>query len=112
MASRTIPILKKDGSCRPVGIGDVLRRVCLKPIERHHHEKVINACKYQYGNGQALGSESIIHALNQARTNDARTCILVVDATNAFNVVNRATALDSIYQRTPELYLTSYNTYG
>lgn len=38
MALRTIQIAKKDGSGRPVGIGVVIRRICLKAINRKHHE--------------------------------------------------------------------------
>ena len=65
LATRTIPIEKKDGSGRPIGVGDIIRRVCLKAIERKYRDKTIQACPLQYGNGMPFGSEIIIHAMNE-----------------------------------------------
>ena len=38
--------------------------------------------------------------------------ILTIDASNAFNSIDRSKALDYMYTKVPELYLTSLNTYG
>lgn len=36
MATRCMPIKKKDNTTRPVGVGDVLRRTILKSIDEFH----------------------------------------------------------------------------
>jgi len=41
-----------------------------------------------------------------------RMCILSVDASNAFNLLDRQATLTFIAERCPELYLAAYNTYG
>ena len=38
--------------------------------------------------------------------------ILKLDARNAFNMVDRSNALEAIYQKNPELYLSCLNVYG
>ena len=41
LASRLVPVRKKDGSTRPVCIGDIIRRVCLRSIDLHHKQTVL-----------------------------------------------------------------------
>ena len=47
----------------------------------------------QLCSGQTSGCEAAIHALNEAYYQDDAERILLVDASNAFNTLNRAAAL-------------------
>ena len=109
-ATRIIPIAKKDLSPRPVGVGDIFRRIVLKAIDRQNRDLVIQACPKQFGNGLRLGSEAIIHAIREA-LEDQDCCLLTVDSSNAFNSVSRSEALKSMLKRVPSLYTTAYNIY-
>ena len=61
--------------------------------------------------GQSAGVEAAIHAMKQIY--EAETCdgILLLDAENAFNRVNRAAALWNIQYDCPALKCTVINTY-
>ena len=111
MATRTIPIKKKDNGVRPIGVGDIFRRIVLKAIDKKHRSKVIDACANQFGNGQAYGAEAIVHTIRKVMRSGSE-CILTIDATNGFNQIRRSTTLDYIHERVPELFLTAFNTYG
>ena len=66
------------------------------------------------GNGITGGNEAIVHTLRDAseamETNGY--VILTIDASNAFNCIDRRLALETLHDKIPELYLTSLNTYG
>lgn len=94
-----------DLPARTVAIGDIIRRICLKSTTSFNVIKVRLACKYQYGNGQKLGSEGIIHALREA-VNSPNIVILAIDASNAFNYQKGNPAIQSVYNSVPELYHT------
>ena len=66
------------------------------------------------GNGIIGGNEAIVHTLRNASENieNKDLVILTIDASNAFNSIDRSKALDYMYTKVPELYLTSLNTYG
>ena len=106
--------IQGHNSARPVGIGDVIRRVTLKIIDQYHRSKVIANCNLQMGNGITGGNEAIVHTLRDAseamETNGY--VILTIDASNAFNCIDRRLALETMHDKIPELYLTSLNTYG
>ena len=91
MATRCIPVKKQDGSSRPVGIGDILRRVSLKAIDRHHKKNTQMNCLRQLGNGTENGCEAIIHSLRKFRDSmsNSKCIILTIDASNAFNRIDR-----------------------
>ena len=114
LASRCIPVRKKDGSSRPVSIGDVLRRVCLRAIDLHHKQTIISNSPRQLSNGVKGGPEAIIHAMRKISSSmkESNIAILTIDATNAYNNIDRAKTLDMVYSKVPELYNAAYNTYG
>ena len=113
-ATRTIPIKKKDGIGRPVGIGNIIRRICLKVIDQHHRQKLISVCQFQLGDGISAGSEAIVHSIRKVSEDlySNKRVILELDTSIAFNLIHRDTALNEIYKRVPELYFASLNTYG
>ena len=63
LATRFIPIRKKDGSPRPVGVGDIIRRIVLKSIDLYHRQMVLLSFNLQFGNGFSSGCESIVHSI-------------------------------------------------
>ena len=58
--------------------------------------------------GQIAGTEAAVHAVFNDDDSDA---ILMVDATNAFNSLNRSVALHNIQQLCPPLARILINTY-
>ena len=102
LATLVLPVAKKDGSALPVGIEDVFRRIALNTIDCYHHQKITDACKFQYGNGVRLGNEAIVHTIRET-LKDGSKLLMTVDASNAFNMIRRSKALKSIHDRVPEL---------
>ena len=63
LANRLIPLDKNPG-LRPIGIGEVLRRIAGKVIVSHLKEDVIQSVgSLQVCAGQDAGCESLIHAM-------------------------------------------------
>ena len=103
VAGRLIPLDKSPG-VRPIGVGEVLRRIVssatmtvLKP------ELVAATAPLQTYAGLAGGIEASIHAMRQIYEDEETEGILLVDATNAFNALNRKAALHNVQYTCPEL---------
>ena len=59
--------------------------------------------------GHSAGSEAAIHAMNQVFNEEGADGILLIDATNAFNQMNRAVAMHNIRitcRKSPYISLT------
>ena len=111
-ACRLIPLDKKPG-CRPIGIGEVLRRILGKCIMTVVKEDVRKAAgNLQVCAGQQAGGEAAIHAMREIFAQDDCEAVLLVDATNAFNSINRKTMLHNIRIKCPSLATYVENTYG
>ena len=65
-------------------------------------------------NGIKGGAEGLIHAVREIYTKmqTNNIGILSIDATNAYNCIDRSKTLDVIYKKVPELYNTAFNVYG
>ena len=65
-------------------------------------------------NGIKGGAEGLIHAVREIskKMESKNLGILTIDATNAYNCIDRNKTLYVIYQRVPELYNTAFNVYG
>ena len=88
-SSRLIPLDKCPG-VRPIGVGEVMRRI----IGRAIVTCVKNDLKFLGGNlqlclGQRCGIEHAIHSLREAFEQPETQAILLIDAKNAFNSLNR-----------------------
>ena len=112
VAGRLVPLDKKPG-VRPIGIGDVLRRIIssatvslLKP------ELVASTAPLQTCAGINGGIEASIHAMRSIYEDPATEGILLVDASNAFNALNCAAALHNVQYSCPELSMFVQNLYG
>ena len=61
--------------------------------------------------GQPSGGEAAVHPMREAFQNDDTEGILLIDATNAFNSLNRAVALYNIRCLCPSFSTILMNTY-
>ena len=111
VASRLIPLDKNPGT-RPIGIGEVLRRIVGKMISRHSINEIKEAAgPLQTCAGHGAGAEAAIHAMRQVFENDETDAVLLIDASNAFNCLNRSVALHNIQITCPKIANYLINTY-
>ena len=111
LACRLIP-LDKDPGLRPIGIGEVLRRIVgkmvvflLKP------ELQKDAGDLQMCVGQQGGCEAGVHAMVDIFQEENTHGIIQVDANNAFNTINRNVFLHNIQIICPEISTYIRNCY-
>ena len=90
---RIIALSKTDGGTRPIGVGEVVRRIITKTMTKAVKEDV----KIATGSIQCAGlpgaCEAAIKATEEAYQ-DGKT-ILVLDAKSAFNILSRSETLSS-----------------
>ena len=95
IACRLIPLSKNPG-VRPIGICETLRRVIGKAILRVVGPNIRLATgMVQLCAGQKSGCESAVHAMRTLFNGDAEG-VLLLDAFNAFNLINRQAMLHNI----------------
>ena len=108
---RLIPLDKSPG-IRPIGVGEVLRRIVGKTVAGFLKEEIKEAAgPLQVCAGHSAGSEAAIHAMSQVFAEEGTDGILLIDASNAFNQMNRAVALHNIQITCKEMSLYIINTY-
>ena len=96
VACRLIP-LDKDPGLRPIGIGEVLRRIIGKIVVRILKPDLQeSAGELQMCVGQEGGCEAGVHAMHDLYQEEDTHGIIQVDANNAFNVINRQVFLHNI----------------
>ena len=111
VACRLVPLDKKPG-VRPIGIGEVVRRIIGKAILKVVGPAVESAVgRLQLCGGQAGGVEAAIHAIKSTYDDDETEGVLFADAANAFNCINRAVCLRNVQRLCPELAPALINTY-
>ena len=88
IACRLIPLDKRPG-LRPIGVGEVLRRIAGKAVMILLKKDVLQSAGWlQLCGGQDAGSENAIHAMHNVFNNDKVEGILLADAENVFNSIN------------------------
>ena len=92
LACRLVPLDKKPG-LRPIGIGEVLRRIAGKVVMSISKIDVINSVSQFQLCGQESGCEAAIHSIREIFEEEDTEGVLLVDAENAFNNINRSTIL-------------------
>ena len=108
---RLIPLDKNPG-VRPIGIGELLRRIIGRCIAKSVDAELRSiGGNDQLCIGQTAGIEYSIHSLRTEFEKDSCEALLLIDATNAFNNLNRATALESIRRICPSVYCALNNSY-
>ena len=109
--NRLIPLDKNPG-VRPIGIGEVLRRIIGKTLMTVLKRDIIRAAGVsQVCAGHPSGCEAAIHALRKMFDFMSTDAVLLVDADNAFNRLNRAVALHNIQYTCPPLATILTNIY-
>ena len=112
LACRLIPLDKCPG-LRPIGVGEVLRRIAGKVfmavVKGDVQESVgsLQVCA-----GQAGGCEAAIHAMRSLYESEDTDAVLLIDAANAFNSMNRSAMLQNIERICPAAYIYAYNCYA
>ena len=106
-----IPLDKNPG-VRPIGVGEVLRRIIGRSILRcvGNDLKLLGKNK-QLCLGQKCGIEHAIHSLRQQSETPEVQGILLIDAKNAFNSLNRDLALRNIENHCPSFITAIKNSY-
>ena len=97
---------------RPIGVGEVPRRIIAKAVLSLVRLDIQEAAgPLQVCAGQDGGCEAAIHAMRQFFAEEEVEGALLVDATNAFNTINRQAALHNIKSICPPLSQILVNTY-
>ena len=113
LACRLIALDKCPG-VRPIGIGETLRRLMCKlavNLTRSDVENLVGVD--QLAAGVESGIEGAIHAMSEMfeDTKDSGFGLLLMDAQNAFNSLNRKAALLNIRKLWPRCSTFIFNTY-
>ena len=111
VACRLIPLDKNPG-VHPIGIGDVTRQIagkCISWVLRKDIQQV--AGPLQAATGLQGGAEAAIHSMKLIFEQDSTDGVILVDASNAFNSLNRKAALHNIRIICPEFSTVLINTY-
>jgi hypothetical protein len=111
VASRLIAI-DKNPVIRPIGIGEVSRRIIGKAVLHVLRPDIHSAVgSLQLCAGQPAGCEAAVHAVRSLFEDPNSAGVILVDATNAFNSLNRQLALANISILCPVFSTILINTY-
>ncbi|CAB4008017.1 Hypothetical predicted protein [Paramuricea clavata] len=111
VANRLIPLDKSPG-IRPIGIGEIMRRLVGKALTKEFKQDFKEATgPIQVCAGHEAGAEAAIHAMQQVWEEKNTEGILLIDASNAFNSLNRQVALHNILLLCPRPAISIINTY-
>ena len=103
VACRLIPLNKNPG-LRPIGVGEILRRISWKVAMMISKQDVMKAVSLlQVLAGQEAGAEAAIHAVHDIFKDHTTEAVLLIDAENTFNVINSKAVLHNIYVICPIL---------
>ena len=104
--------LDKCPGVRPIGIGETCRRVIAKAVLWFLRDGIIDSVgPIQTCAGQQGGQEASVHAMGAAFQFVDLDALLLVDASNAFNSLNRGVALRNILYLCHSFARILINTY-
>ena len=108
---RLIP-LDNNPRIRPIGVGEVLRKIVGKTGSSFLKEEIKEAAgPLQVCAGHNAGAETTIHAMGQVFVEEGRDGILLIAASNDFNQINSSAALHNIQIMCKEMALYVINRY-
>ena len=111
-AERVLIPLDKNPGLRPIGTGEILRRIANKVAVSHIREDIISVVgSLKVCAGQETGCESLVHAMHEIYEDQLSEAVLLVDASNAFNTINRNAFLHNITIKCPLLARYARNCY-
>ena len=97
---------------RPIAVGEVLRRIVGKTIAWSLKSVIQeSAGPLQVSTGLKGGAEAAIHSMKEIFDLEATDAVILVDAANAFNRLNKAVALHNIQYICPAFAIVMINTY-
>ncbi len=103
-ASRLIAVPKKNGDVRPIGVGEVFRRITAKVICNQLKSNFADHLSpLQHGVAVEGGSEMLVHHIQLALESNPSWALLKTDMSNAFNSVNRSNLLQQVESSFPEI---------
>ena len=112
LVSCTLIPLDKNPGVRPIGIGEVLRRIIGKAVMHHLKNDVLSAAgNLQLCTGHLSGSEAAVHALREIFEENETEAVLLVDASNAFNSMNRQVMIHNTFILCPTIAVFTSNCY-
>ena len=110
-ACRLIALDKCPG-VRPIGICETARRIISKAVLYAIRDDIQDvAGSLQLCAGQIAGIEAAVHFMRESFQSEGTEALLLVDASNAFNSLNRDAALDNIRHVCPSLSTVLINIY-
>ena len=93
---RLIPLNKNPG-VRPIGVDEVLRRIMGKAIYWILKDDIQESAEpLETATGLKAGAEAAIHSMRPIFEDPSTEAVILVDAKNAFNSINRKVALHNI----------------
>ena len=108
---RLLPLNKNPG-VRPIGVGEVVRRIVGKAIAWSLQSEIQEAAgPLQVSSGLKGGAEAAIHAMRSVFESDTTDAVILVDASNAFNRLNRQVAIHNIQYLCHPFSQALINTY-
>ena len=111
VACRLIALDKCPG-VRPIGVGETVRRVIEKSIATALRSEIQQAAgPLQVCAGHLSGCEAAVHSMHRVFHSSISEGVILVNACNAFNSLNRETALRNIQHLSPPLAKILINTY-
>ena len=112
VASRLVPLVKEPAGIRPIGIGEVLRRIVGKTIVAEIKPEIMESSgSLQLCGGQKAGCEAAAHAMREIFESEETDAVLFIDASNAFNSLNREALLHNIKYLCPPMATYLSNCY-
>ena len=94
-AYRLIPLDKEPG-LRTIGVGKFLGKIAGKVILIFMKDITDAAGPLQLSAGQETGAEAAIHAMRDISANEDTEAVLLIDAENSFNSINRKLMLHNL----------------
>lgn len=111
VSCRLVPLNKNPG-VRPIGVCEVVRRLVGKAVMSVVGTDVVQAAgPLQLCAGQIAGCEAAVHAMRTVFADSSTDAVILVDAANAFNNLNRQVALHNIQFFCPAIAIILINCY-
>ena len=112
LSNRLISLDKGNGGVRPIGVREVIRRIIGKCVMKVVKPDVIDASgSLQVCAGLKSGAEEAIRSMHRIFELVGTDAVLLIDASSAFNSLNRAAALHNTRVLCPSIATYVINTY-
>jgi hypothetical protein len=112
VANRLVPLAKAGGGVRPIGVGELKRRIIGKAVMMVFGKDVEGSVgSFEMCVGQKGGVEAIIHTMISMFKADISDAIILMDASNCFNRFNRMVCLHNIRFDCPAIACFTINLY-